>query len=253
MRSMGKRHIAVVAALVALAFSAGLAQSGFARVTELPPTSGSAAVEFGQELTGFAHRGPFGAGAGLTKVAEYIGITEEQLRTELQAGKSLAEIAVENGKTRDGLIAALAAAATEKIGQFVDQKGAFGSGRRGGPGGPGFPGKVRHVAVAVFEVASDYLGIEREALLERVRAGESLGEIADDTQGKSRDGLVDAIVAATNAKLDEAVANGRITEEQAAKMRANSEEMAERLVDGKGPFNKEGFHKPGLLGPRGRD
>lgn len=246
MTFMGKRQIAVVGALVAFAFSAGLAQSGLARVNELPVTLGTAAGEIGHELTAFAHRGPFGGGDGFAAAAEYIGISEEDLRTELQAGKSLAEIAVANGKTREGLIAALSAAATEKIGQFVDQKGPFGP-------GPGFPGKIRHAGIEAFNVASDYLGIERDALLERVRAGESLGEVADATDGKSRAGLVDAIVAASNTKIDEALASRRITAEQAAKMRDNSEEMAERIVDADAPFNKGDFRKGGPLGPRGRD
>lgn len=252
MKLMGRRQIAVVGALVALAFSAGLAQSGLARVNEPPVTFGSAAGEIGNELSAFAHRGPFGGGDGSAAAAEYIGISEEDLRTELQAGKSLAEIAVENNKTREGLIDALSAVATEKIGEFVDRKGPFGPGPGRGPG-PGAPGKVRHLGVAVFNLASEYLGIERGALLERVRAGESLGEVADATDGKSRDGLVAAIVAASNAKLDEALASGRITEEQAAKMRDGSEQLAERLVDADAPFNKGDFRKGGPLGPRGRD
>ena len=57
------------------------------------------------------HRGI--AGKWLGVAATYIGITEAALRTELEAGKSLAEVAAANGKTRDGLIAALTAAAAE--------------------------------------------------------------------------------------------------------------------------------------------
>lgn len=243
MRLTGKRQIAVIAGLVALAFSAGLAQSGFARVNELPTAFGTAAGSIERELSVFMQRGPFGKGDYVAAAAAYIGITEAQVRTELQAGKSLAEIAVANGKTRDGLIAALADVSREKIGTLVDQKGPFGP-------GPGRPGKAIHVGVEIFNVASTYLGIEREALLTRVRAGETLGEVANATAGKSRDGLVDAIVAASNAKVDEALANGRITAEQATKMKAAQEEVAERIVDADAPFNKGDLRKGGPLLPR---
>lgn len=244
MRLMGKGQIAVVAALVALAFSAGLAQSGLARVNELPQTTRGAAVEPDQDPTGFAHRGPFGGGGQLAVAAGYIGISEQELRTGLEAGKSLAQIAVEKGKSRDGLIAALTAAATEKIGQLVDRKGPFGP-------GPGAPGKQLRVGDALLGAASDYLGIAREDLVRRVRAGETLAEIANATAGKSRDGLVAAIVAASNAKIDQALSSGRITAEQAAKMRGSAEEMAGRLVDADAPFGKGDLRKGGPPAPRG--
>lgn len=244
MRSFGRRQLAIVAALVALAFSAGLAQSGFARVTDLPVTFGSAAGTFEDELSASAHRGPFGGGDLLAAAADHIGISKEDLRTALQSGKSLADIAAENGKTRDGLIAALSAAATEKIGEFVDQKGPFGPGPGRGPG-PGAPGKHFRAGVALVQVASDYLGIAREDLVERVRAGETLAQIANATAGKSREALVAAIVAASNAKIDEALTNGRVTQEQATKLRERQQEMAERVVDADPPFHKRGERKPG--------
>ena len=55
---------------------------------------------------GFSH-GLFGASADAA--ATYLGITEDQLRTELQAGKTLAQIATAHNKTADGLVAALLA------------------------------------------------------------------------------------------------------------------------------------------------
>jgi polyhydroxyalkanoate synthesis regulator phasin len=52
------------------------------------------------------HRGP-----GLDATAKYLGITEAQLGTELQNGKSLADVAKAHGKTVDGLVNALVDAA----------------------------------------------------------------------------------------------------------------------------------------------
>jgi hypothetical protein len=56
---------------------------------------------------------------GLESAAAYIGMTEAQLRTELEGGKSLAEVATTHGKSVDGLVNALYADATKKLGDAV--------------------------------------------------------------------------------------------------------------------------------------
>ena len=67
-------------------------------------------------LVGGLHRGfgHFGFG-GLEAVAGYIGITEAQLRTELEGGKSLAQVATAHGKSVDGLVNTLLADAKSKL------------------------------------------------------------------------------------------------------------------------------------------
>jgi uncharacterized protein YidB (DUF937 family) len=68
------------------------------------------------------HRGGFGQHEFLGRLdsaAAYIGITEAQLRTELESGKSLAQVAQAHGKSVDGLIAALVAAAKDKLDKAV--------------------------------------------------------------------------------------------------------------------------------------
>ena len=58
------------------------------------------------------HRGgPGGGPIALDAAATYIGISASDLRTQLDAGKTLAAIATANGKTVDGLKAALTTAA----------------------------------------------------------------------------------------------------------------------------------------------
>ncbi|HET6171150.1 MAG TPA: hypothetical protein VFD90_01010 [Gaiellales bacterium] len=59
---------------------------------------------------GHGHGGP-GGGVSLDAAATYIGISPTALRTQLEAGKTLAAIATANGKTTDGLKAALTTAA----------------------------------------------------------------------------------------------------------------------------------------------
>src|SRR2546429_5047628 len=68
-------------------------------------------------LIGGLHRG-FGRLAHLAAfdaAAAYLGVTEAQLRNELAGGKSLAQVARDHGKSADGLIDALVAAAKTKL------------------------------------------------------------------------------------------------------------------------------------------
>ena len=55
----------------------------------------------------------------LTTAATAIGITEDELKSELQAGKTIAEVAVANGKTAKQVIDALVTEATADLTQRV--------------------------------------------------------------------------------------------------------------------------------------
>jgi uncharacterized protein YidB (DUF937 family) len=67
------------------------------------------------------HRGlgHFGFFHGLDRAASYLGITEEQLRTELEGGKTLAQVAQAHGKSADGVVDALVAGAQERLDSAV--------------------------------------------------------------------------------------------------------------------------------------
>jgi hypothetical protein len=167
-----------------------------------------------------------GSGDLLAAAATYIGVSEPALRDELRAGKSLAEVAVANGKTRDGLIAALTTTASQTIGQLVDQKGlAVGKGRQSF----GFPGP--NVTGDPYAAAATYLGISQTDLIARVRAGETLAAIANATAGKSRDGLIQALVADAQARIDQAQAAGTITADRATQLKAALTDKMTSLVD----------------------
>jgi len=79
-------------------------------------------------LLGGLHRG-FGHGlfGRLEAAAGYIGITETQLRTELEGGKTLAQVAKDHSKSVDGLVNALFADAKAKLDDAVS------AGRLDGP------------------------------------------------------------------------------------------------------------------------
>lgn len=74
-------------------------------------------------LLGFGHgpgHGHFGHFRDLDAAASYLELTEEELRTALAEGQTLAEVAEERDKDVDGLIDALVASATEELDQAVD-------------------------------------------------------------------------------------------------------------------------------------
>jgi predicted RNase H-like HicB family nuclease len=165
----------------------------------------------------------------LNTAATYIGVSEADLRTELATGKSLADVAVAHGKTRDGLIAALTQAATTEIQTLVDQKNPF-------PAPPaGVPGRGFRIEGQPFAAASTYLGITEADLRTKLQSGQTLAQIAAATAGKSRDGLIAALVADENTKIDQAQKDGKLTADQATQLKSNVTTRVTALVDGTMP------------------
>ena len=57
----------------------------------------------------------------LGPIAKYLGISRQELHTELRSGKSLAQIAVAHGKTVDGLVDAIVARARARLDTAVEK------------------------------------------------------------------------------------------------------------------------------------
>ena len=217
------------------------------------------------------HRGGFGfehhrVGAGIDAAAKYIGITEAQLRTELQNGKTLAEVAKAHGKTVDGLVAALVANAKAKLDAAVkagkltqsqanemlaDLKERVTDFVNGNvPAKPFGPGGFGHHAGPDLDAAASYLGITEEQLRTELQNGKTLAEVAK-AHGKTVDGLVDAIVAQAKTKVDAAVKAGKLTQSEANEMLAGLEARITDLVNGRFPAPPFGGHERGFRGFHG--
>src|SRR6266581_7203971 len=124
--------VLITAAMLGLGLSGGVAMASYA-----PDLGNSLAAVVSGQSTNNANNG--GAHADyLSAAATYIGITVDQLRTELGTDKSLADVAIAHGKTRDGLIAALTAAQQQDIATLVDQKGIGARPNPANAPGPGF-------------------------------------------------------------------------------------------------------------------
>ena len=158
--------------------------------------------------------------------------------TQLAAGKSLADIAVANGKTRDGLIAALTAAEQQSISTFVDAKGTAkpGGPGLGGPGGPrgGFGFGVQGDPLAA---AATFLGTTTADLRTKMEAGQTLTGIAA-AAGKTRDQLVQALVADATAKIEAAKTAGTITAAQATQLESGLTDRMTKLADSTEPAGR---------------
>ena len=232
MKAIQPAKALLIAAVIGLGLSGGLAAAAF-----LPGGSAPAAISAIWDQTGgqVFSNGLGSKGSYFTAAATYIGITEAQLRTELGTDKSLADIAVAHGKTRDGLIAALVAAQQQDIATLVDRKGigARPNPANGNGPGPGFgrgPGGSK-VTGDPEAAAAAYLGTTEVDLETKLEAGQTLAQVANATAGKSRDGLIAALVNDAKAKIAAAQTAGTITAAQATDLTNALQDRMTRLVD----------------------
>ncbi len=104
-----------------------------------------------------------------------------------------------------------------------------------GPGfehhGPGFGG---HHMLGGLDAAATYLGLTEEELRDRLRDDKTLADVAK-AEGKSVDGLEQAIVDGAREELDTLVADGRLTRTQADRALAELQEHVDDLVNSTRP------------------
>jgi polyhydroxyalkanoate synthesis regulator phasin len=133
-----------------------------------------------------------------------------------------------------------------------------GFGPMGGPRGPMGPmgpmGAPGHMGG--LDAAAQYLGLSESDLMTKLQSGKSLADVAKD-QGKSVDGLVDAMVADAKTHIDQAVKDGHLTQAQADQILSQIKSHITDLVNGTAPqgfgpaFRSGGSGPPGFPGPGG--
>ena len=90
------------------------------------------------------------------------------------------------------------------------------------------PEAIRAALKTAFTAAADTLGMTPQELKDAVKTGpQSVASVAGDKAGA----VVDAVTAALNQKLDEAVANGNFPAERADKAHGRIPQIAERFVN----------------------
>jgi len=93
---------------------------------------------------------------------------------------------------------------------------------------------LREFVGDVFKESVNYIGLPAEAVKAQVQAGKSLGQIAGQQPGKSRDGLVADLHAKAEARIKAAVDAGKLTTEQATALRTKVDEAIVKIVDHEG-------------------
>lgn len=150
-------------------------------------------------------------------------VVAESTEERPEPGERLAEVLaplVEDGTIdqaqADAVIAALQEAAP-RGGDGFGGRGPGGHERRGTGLGSG--------------VVADALGMEEDALREALRDGQTLAEVAE-AQGVDVQVVIDAAVAELSTRLDEKVAEGDLTQEEADERLAEAtERITERIDD----------------------
>jgi len=164
----------------------------------------------------------------LRDAAQRLDVSPDKLRAALEG--ALADQLAQ--AVRDGRLTQQQA---DRIKQRIQQGGVplggpgFGPGRVGGPLGLG-PGAVR----IGLDAAAGYLGLARADLLRALRSGKTLAQVAR-AQGKSVDGLQQALLDAAEAELDRALASRRVTQAQHDAILRGLQQRIADVVNGRGP------------------
>jgi hypothetical protein len=208
-----------------------------------------------------APEGRHGPSDELRAAATYLGLTVAQLQTQLQGGKTLAQVAAATpDKTTGGLVGALVAAEKIELAaavtagrltqaqadaiagtltqRFTDlANGVRPADHRGGPGHLGGGDD--------FDAAATYLGLTPTQLQTQLQGGKTLAQVAAATPDKTTAGLIQALVAAEKTELDAKVVAGKLTAAQEQTLLPMLEQRFTALVNGQrgvhGPEGHSGF------------
>ena len=97
--------------------------------------------------------------------------------------------------------------------------------------------------------AAEVLGMTQDELREALRDGTTLAEVAEK-QGIEVQKVIDALVAELSEHLDERVADGELTREQAdERLAEGTDQITELVQEGGRPHRFRGHHGPGFHGP----
>ena len=259
---------ALASMIAAIAAGALVMASPVAAQTTVPNVSQVAVLQHG--------RGGRGA-PQMAEVAKALGMTEAELKTELQTGKSVAEIATAKNVSLDTIVSVVITAQTDRLKQAVTDgkltqaqtdtmlanlkltlpsrlQTKFvagmerGRGSRDDQGGPGSRGDKRAQRGAQIAVVVKALGITAEELRTELQAGKSVADVAA-AKNVSISTIVDAVVAEQTTALKQAVTDGKLTQEQADQRLAMLKANLLKILELKGGFGP-GFGGRGERGPK---
>jgi hypothetical protein len=172
----------------------------------------------------------------LRDAAQRLNVSPDELRSALEGafGDRLDQ-AVRAGR--------LTQRQADAIKQQISRYGVPLGGPMGGPGGPDFGGPMGGPGHGPFgagvDAAADYLGVTRAQLARQLTSGRSLADVAR-AEGKSVDGLQQALLDDAKSHLDRAVADRQLTSEERDRILSELREHVGDLVNGTGPGPRGG-------------
>ena len=173
-------------------------------------------------------------------VAKRLGVTPAKLQDAVKAA-TLERIDAAEAAGR------LTKEQADELRQHVESGDLAGPGFGLGPGPFGhhglFPG-LDGPPGGKLDAAAGYLGLSTDELLTKLENGQSLADVAK-AQGKSVDGLKQAMLAEVKTRLDRAVEDGKLTDAQRDEILGDIEARLDDLVDAKG-FEREHQFRFGL-------
>jgi hypothetical protein len=226
------------------------------------------------ETSSGAIAGPTSRPSPLAEAAKALGMTEAELKTELVAGKSIADVAKAKSIDLDEVIAKLTAAfkahldeevasgehtqaeADAKLAEFktrvTEMVNKTGLPMRGGKGGPGgHEGKGGHGPQKfVTATLATTLKLTEIELQTQLKSGKTLKQIADAQNVDIAD-VKATLTSDFKAHLDEEVASGKHTQAEADAKLAEFTTRLDDMVNGVRPVGGKGGHGPGGKGGRG--
>jgi hypothetical protein len=151
------------------------------------------------------------ARAGAVKAAaDALGLSVEDLAAELRGGKTIAQVAeeqgVEVGTVVDAMVASAVAngrdegKAREIITKLVDEGRPDGAHRR-------HP-RLRHAIGTELDAAAQALGMDRNDLVQELKGGKTIAQLAEE-QHVDVDTVIDAMVAPVKERITKFVNEGR--------------------------------------------
>jgi uncharacterized protein YidB (DUF937 family) len=227
--------------LLASVTVAGLFVAGGASAAWAADPGGSAGSGSGQP-TGAQQRGHHRRGARLAieTAAATIGVTPQDLRSQVRGDKTVAQVATEHGVDPASVVNAVVTALTQRIDEAAAQ------GKIDANRAEQAKQKLPDVANRLVnetkqrrgyrilkdaaKAAAKEIGVSDSDLKQARKDGKSIAQVAKD-HGKSVDDVVNAIVKAATTDIDQAVKDGKLDAKKADEIKQKLPDRVKQLVN----------------------
>jgi len=186
-----------------------------------------------------------GVRLALRTAATTIGVSPEELGTQIRGGKTVAAVAGEHNVDPATVVNAVVGALTQRIDQAAaegkidadraakakakvpDLANRFVNDTKSTRNGAGRRHRVLREAV---NAAAKEIGVSEDDLKQALKDGKSIAQVAKE-HDKSADDVVDAIVKKATSAIDQAVKNGKIDAKKADEIKQKLPDRAKQFVN----------------------